>query len=42
MSKSEHDKSKAKRFALDFLSGGIAGAISKTTTAPLDRVKLLI
>ena len=29
-------------FALDFLSGGIAGIISKTASAPLERVKLLL
>ncbi|EGR31081.1 mitochondrial carrier protein, putative [Ichthyophthirius multifiliis] len=31
-----------KRFILDFLSGGVAGAISKTVAAPIERVKLLM
>lgn len=29
-------------FAKDFLAGGIAAAISKTTVAPIERVKLLL
>jgi len=29
-------------FLRDFLSGGVAGAIAKTATAPIERVKLLI
>lgn len=33
---------KAFDFALDFLSGGIAGIVSKTASAPLERVKLLL
>jgi len=32
----------SKSFLFDFLAGGIAGAISKTCTAPIERVKLLI
>ena len=32
----------SKRFILDFLSGGLAGAISKTVAAPIERVKLLL
>ncbi|KAL4473400.1 hypothetical protein ABPG72_015643 [Tetrahymena utriculariae] len=31
-----------KRFMLDFLSGGISGAIAKTVSAPMERVKLLM
>ncbi|KAL8555459.1 hypothetical protein ACS0TY_003316 [Phlomoides rotata] len=31
-----------KGFAVDFLMGGVSGAISKTATAPIERVKLLI
>ncbi|KAG2382753.1 hypothetical protein C9374_005333 [Naegleria lovaniensis] len=31
-----------KAFARDFLLGGLAGAIDKTVTAPIERVKLLI
>ena len=33
---------KQSNFMFDFLAGGIAGAISKTCTAPIERVKLLI
>eukprot|EP00546_Thalassionema_frauenfeldii_P017817 CAMPEP_0178905230 /NCGR_PEP_ID=MMETSP0786-20121207/6152_1 /TAXON_ID=186022 /ORGANISM="Thalassionema frauenfeldii, Strain CCMP 1798" /LENGTH=305 /DNA_ID=CAMNT_0020576799 /DNA_START=56 /DNA_END=973 /DNA_ORIENTATION=+ len=29
-------------FVIDFLAGGISGAISKTATAPIERVKLII
>ncbi|KAI0501695.1 hypothetical protein KFK09_016640 [Dendrobium nobile] len=29
-------------FAVDFLMGGVSGAVSKTITAPIERVKLLI
>lgn len=29
-------------FAKDFLAGGVAAAISKTTVAPIERVKLLL
>ncbi|KAI3676935.1 hypothetical protein L1987_86551 [Smallanthus sonchifolius] len=29
-------------FAIDFLMGGVSGAVSKTTAAPIERVKLLI
>jgi len=32
----------AKGFLQDFLAGGIAAAISKTTVAPIERVKLLL
>jgi len=32
----------AKGFAQDFIAGGIAAAISKTTVAPIERVKLLL
>jgi len=38
-------KDKAKtpaEFATDFLAGGVSGAISKTITAPIERVKLVI
>jgi solute carrier family 25 (adenine nucleotide translocator) protein 4/5/6/31 len=31
-----------QEFALDFLAGGVSGAISKTITAPIERVKLVI
>jgi hypothetical protein len=31
-----------KTFLKDFLSGGLAGAISKIVTAPIERVKLLM
>eukprot|EP01125_Pyxidicula_operculata_P008055 TRINITY_DN2726_c0_g1_i1.p1 TRINITY_DN2726_c0_g1~~TRINITY_DN2726_c0_g1_i1.p1 ORF type:complete len:309 (+),score=66.09 TRINITY_DN2726_c0_g1_i1:23-949(+) len=34
--------SKSSGFAIDFLLGGLAGAIDKTITAPLERVKLII
>jgi solute carrier family 25 (adenine nucleotide translocator) protein 4/5/6/31 len=31
-----------KEFAKDFIAGGVAAAISKTTVAPIERVKLLL
>ena len=31
-----------KSYFLDFLSGGLAGIISKTVVAPVERVKLLM
>jgi len=31
-----------QEFAMDFLAGGVSGAISKTLTAPIERVKLVI
>lgn len=34
--------SNASHFIIDFLSGGVAGVISKTVAAPLERVKLLL
>merc|ERR1712151_482192 len=32
----------AADFALDFFLGGMSGAVSKTATAPIERVKLVI
>lgn len=29
-------------FAKDFIAGGVSAAISKTTVAPIERVKLLL
>ena len=31
-----------QEFIKDFLSGGVAGIISKTVVAPIERVKLLM
>jgi solute carrier family 25 (adenine nucleotide translocator) protein 4/5/6/31 len=33
---------KAKKFMIDWLTGGIAAAVSKTAVAPIERVKLLL
>ncbi len=32
----------AKKFAIDWITGGVAAAISKTAVAPIERVKLLL
>jgi solute carrier family 25 (adenine nucleotide translocator) protein 4/5/6/31 len=42
-----HDKAKApknatKKFIIDWLTGGISAAVSKTAVAPIERVKLLL
>jgi solute carrier family 25 (adenine nucleotide translocator) protein 4/5/6/31 len=29
-------------FAKDFMAGGVSGAIAKTVTAPIERVKLIM
>jgi solute carrier family 25 (mitochondrial adenine nucleotide translocator), member 4/5/6/31 len=29
-------------FIINFLAGGVSGAVAKTATAPIERVKLLI
>ncbi len=29
-------------FAMDFLLGGLSGAISKTATAPIERIKYVL
>ena len=33
---------KAMKFVADLLAGGVAGGISKTIVAPIERVKLLL
>jgi solute carrier family 25 (adenine nucleotide translocator) protein 4/5/6/31 len=38
----KNDNKKLKKFLTDFLLGGTSGAIAKTVTAPLERIKLLI
>lgn len=35
-------QTKAKKFLVDWLTGGIAAAVSKTAVAPIERVKLLL
>merc|ERR1712048_1345383 len=35
-------KPSAEQMAKDFLAGGTSGAVSKTCTAPIERVKLII
>jgi len=39
---SEGSEVKTGNFALDFMLGGVSAAISKTATAPIERVKLLL
>ncbi len=34
--------SSAAKFTADLLAGGVAGAVSKTAVAPIERVKLLL
>ncbi|KAG9326607.1 hypothetical protein KVV02_006118 [Mortierella alpina] len=42
MAATEPRKRDAKSFFYDFLMGGVAGGISKTAAAPIERVKLLL
>ena len=43
MVKDERRKvSSAAKFTADLLAGGVAGAVSKTAVAPIERVKLLL
>ena len=39
---SEGKPKKKSNFLKDFLVGGISAAVSKTTVAPIERVKLLL
>jgi len=34
--------SSTKDFLIDFMAGGVSGAVAKTATAPIERVKLII
>ena len=36
------EKSAGSDFLINFLAGGISGAVAKTLTAPIERVKLII
>lgn len=36
------DKKKESNFLIDFALGGVSGAIAKTCTAPIERVKLIM
>lgn len=36
------DNDRYKKFLVDMASGGTAAAVAKTTTAPVERVKLLL
>ena len=36
------EQSGVVKFLIDFCAGGVSGAVAKTATAPIERVKLLI
>ncbi|TFK60312.1 mitochondrial carrier [Pluteus cervinus] len=38
----QKDKKSAQGFAVDFMMGGVSAAVSKTTAAPIERIKLLV
>jgi hypothetical protein len=40
--KQEKEKNGAAEFLTNFVVGGVSGAVAKTVTAPLERVKLVM